>query len=131
VIKLNAPMLALLAVYFVLTFLLTLSLGYLQTPYCVTGEAQHSGKMESILAIIAVCVQALVSIILLKGTVWFPFSALFLSFTLLCHHAVIHRNSRFDDETCSCTPFQCKDVSNHETWVVASSVAAVISLLHL
>ena len=123
-------MLALLTVYFIFTFLLTLSLGYLQTPYCIPGGVQHPGRAESILAISAVCVQALVSIVLLRGTIWFPFSALFLSFTLLCHHAIIHRNSRFEDETCSCAPFQCKD-SNHETWVVASSVAAVISVLHV
>ncbi len=124
---------ALVAVYFGFTFLLTLTLGYLQTPFRLPGamDAPHSGNIESILAVLAVCVQAFVSIVLLGGTVWFPPAAGFFSLTLLCHHAIIHRHSRFEGETCSCAPFQCKDVSNHETWVVAGLVAAGISLLHL
>jgi hypothetical protein len=54
-------------------------------------------------------------------------AAVILAISLLCHHAVIHRNSRFDDERCSCAPFQLKDICNHETWVVACVVASVIS----
>jgi hypothetical protein len=82
-------MLALVAVYFGFTFLLTLTLGYLQTPFRLPGamDAPHSGNIESILAVLAVCVQAFVSIVLLGGTVWFPPAAGFFSLTLLCHHA--------------------------------------------
>jgi hypothetical protein len=129
-------MLVILAVYFGFTFLTTLYLGYLQTQSSggadsLTEPFQRLINMESLLAVSAVCVQAFVSIVLLNGTVWFPAAAVFLAFTLLCHHAVIHRNSRFQGETCSCAPFQCKDVSNHETWVVAALVAAFVSLLRL
>jgi hypothetical protein len=49
----------------------------------------------------------------------------------VCHHTIIHWRSRFEGETCSCGPFQCKDISNHETWVVASAVAALVSALHM
>ncbi len=126
-------MLAGLAVYFGLNFVLILGLGYLQT-VTIIPSAQHQARISgvySIMAIIAICVQAIVSIILLKGTEFFPVAALFLAFTLLCHHAVIHRDSHFDGEMCSCAPFQCKDVSNHETWVVASLVAGVVSFMHI
>lgn len=129
--KNNTLMLTLVAVYLGSSFVITLSLGYLQTPYCLPGGIQHSGSTESLLAVLIVCVQALVSIILLNGTVWFPVAAVFLAFTLICHHTIIHRNSSFEGETCSCAPFQCKDVSNHETWVVAALVASLISLLHI
>ena len=125
-------MLEILAVYFGSTFLITLYLGYLQTSLpCGTEPFERLVNMESLLAVSAVCVQAFVSIVLLNGTVWFPAAAIFLAFTLLCHHAVIHRNSRFEGEACACTPFQCKDVSNHETWVVAALVAAFVYLLRL
>ena len=127
-------MLVILAVYFGFTFLITLYLGSLQTQNSDGADSMTEPSerlIESLLAVSAVCVQAFVSIVLLNGTVWFPAAAVFLAFTLLCHHAVIHRNSRFQGETCSCAPFQCKDVSNHETWVVAALVAAFVSLLRL
>ena len=82
------------------------------------------------IAICAVCFQALVSLIVFTGSGYFPWTALFVSFTLLCHHAIIHRNSNFEGERCSCTPFQVKDICNHETWVVSSAVAALISWIH-
>ena len=117
-----------------LLFLFTMGLGFLQTPGLPTeAQATHSGDpaMYSMLAVSAVGLQALVTIICLWGSGWFPLGALFVAFTLLCHHAIIHRHSRFEGETCSCAPFQCKDVSNHETWVVAALVAALVSQLGL
>lgn len=125
-------MTAILIAYFVLTFLATLLLGYLQTPSSLpTGQTDSRAEVYSTLAVTAVSVQAFVSIMFLRGTAWFPVAAVLLAFTLLCHHAIIHRNSRFEGETCSCAPFQCKDISNHETWVVAALVAGAVSLLHL
>lgn len=125
-------MLPFLLTYFALTYLLTLLLGYLQTPNCLPdAQSEVRSELYSTLAVTAVSVQAFVSIMLLRGTAWFPAAAVFLAFTLLCHHAVIHRHSRFEGETCSCAPFQCKDISNHETWVVAGLVAGLVSLLHL
>ena len=123
----------LLVTYFAFTYLLTLFLGYLQTPAGLpTTQAETTNsEVYSILAVAAVCIQAFVSIVALGGTALFPPAALFVAFTLLCHHAIIHRRSRFEGETCSCAPFQGKDVCNHETWVVAASVAAIISLLHI
>jgi hypothetical protein len=87
--------------------------------------------MYSTVAVSIIGIQALVTTITLWGTGWFPLGALFVAFTLLCHHTVIHRFSRFEGESCSCAPFQCKDVSNHETWVVAALVAALVSVLGL
>ena len=96
-----------------------------------TQAETTNSEVYSILSLATVCVQAFVSIVALGGTDWFPAAALFVGLTLLCHHAIIHRRSRFEGETCSCAPFQCKDICNHETWVVAASVAAVISALHV
>ena len=120
-------------VYLGLSFLFILVLGYLQTPATLPSNQQESQYSElfGTLAITAVCVQAFMTILLFRGTHWFPAAAVFLAFTILCHHTIIHRNSRFEGETCSCAPFQCKDVSNHETWVVASLVAGTVLLLHL
>ena len=129
-------MLTVVLMYFGLSFLLTLLLGYLQTPespLLSQGNHHETGNagMYSMLAVTAVIVQAFVSIMVGMMTPFFPIAAAFLAFTLLCHHAVIHRHSRFEGETCSCAPFQCKDVSNHETWVVASLVAGLVSFLNL
>ena len=121
-----AENLAILLVYFALTFVATVWLGYLQTP---VGEADRGEY--AIAAITALCVQALVSVFSLAWTGWFPAAAVWLAFTLLCHHAMIHRNSQFEGEQCSCAPFQCKDIGNHETWVVAALVAGLISLLRV
>ena len=123
----------LLWTYFVLTYLTTLFLGYLQTPAGLPSTQAETTNSEvySILAVAAVCVQAFVSVVSLGGTAFFPAAALFVAFTLLCHHAIIHRRSRFEGEHCSCAPFQCKDICNHETWVVAASTSAIVSLLHL
>jgi hypothetical protein len=122
-----------LLVYLGLTYVLTLVLGFLQTPAPVLLPPETDGRAQaySAAAITLVCVQALVSALVCGGTVWFPVAAVWLAFTLLCHHAVIHRNSRFEGETCSCAPFQCKDVSNHETWVVAALVLGLGSALDL
>jgi hypothetical protein len=119
--------------YLGLSYLFIVMLGYFQTPAtlpCNQQESRHSG-LYAALALAAVCVQAFVTILLFRGTHWFPGAAVFLAATILSHHAMIHRNSRFEGETCSCAPFQCKDVGNHETWVVASLVAGAVSLLRL
>lgn len=121
-----AENLAVLLGYFALTWMATVWLGYLQTP---ADEAERGEYATA--AITLLCVQALVSVFSLAWTGWFPAAAWWLAFTLLCHHAVIHRNSRFKGEQCSCAPFQCKDIRNHETWVVAALVAGFISLLRV
>ena len=79
------------------------------------------------MAVTLIGIQAAVSVLSLHATSAFPAAAVFVAFTLLCHHTIIHRHSRFEGERCSCAPFQCKDVSNHETWVVAALVAAAVS----
>jgi len=123
----------LLLIYFVFTYFVTLILGYLQTPAGLpsTREETTNSECYSTLAVAAVCIQAFISVSTLGGTDDFPLAALFVAFTLLCHHAIIHRRSRFEGEVCSCAPFQCKDICNHETWIVASIVAAIISQLHV
>ncbi len=128
-------MIAYLAVYFGITYIFTLAIGYQQAktpPGLPPGRAVGSDSdVYSILAVSAVCLQAFVCVVALKGTIWFPAAALFLAFTLLCHHTMIHWRSRFEGETCSCAPFQCIDISNHETWVVAALVAGFVSLLRI
>ena len=114
----------LLLVYLGVTFASTLILGFLQA----RCKPEESVECYSTTAVVAMSTQAVISVTALAGTGWFWLAATWLAFTLLCHHTIIHWNSRFQDETCSCAPFQCKDVSNHETWVVACLVAAVVSL---
>ena len=117
-------------IYFGINFLLVLILGYLQTRVrpSLDGEAdERIAHLYAMFAITCMIAQGVVSICLLAGTGWFPVAALVLASTLLCHHTVIHRNSRFDDETCSCAAFQLKDICNHETWVMACLVAGFIS----
>jgi hypothetical protein len=123
----------LLLAYFILTFFITLLLGYLQTPVGIPSTQNETTNSEvySTLAVAAICVQAFVSMATLGGTDVFPLAAVFVAFTLLCHHTIIHRRSRFEGEVCSCAPFQGKDVCNHETWVVAAFVAAIVSTLNL
>ena len=123
-------MLAVLWVYFGINFFLVLMLGYLQTRVKLLDGVDDTRTTELYAWFANVCliVQAFVSAGVLAGTGWFPVAGVILAFTLLCHHAVIHRNSRFDDEQCSCAPFQLKDICNHETWVVASLVASLISV---
>lgn len=120
---------AVLWIYFGINFILILLLGYLQTRVKLLdgAEDERTAQMYVVFANTCLIVQALVSASVLAGTGWFPVAAVILAFTLLCHHAVIHRNSRFEDERCACAPFQLKDICNHETWVVACVVASVIS----
>lgn len=83
----------------------------------------------------AYCVSAVALIILLAAvfvffvgrTDLFPLAALYIALLLLVHHGVVHQADDFSDETCSCAIFQCKDVRNHETWVVAAATAGVVS----
>ena len=119
--------------YLVITFILTLTLGYLQTPtnQIPTTQSETTSELCATLAIASVCIQAFITVTVFAGTAFFPAMAFFTAFTLLCHHTVIHRHSRFEGETCSSAPFQLKDVSNHETWVVASVVAGLISWFHV
>ena len=131
----DSIMIGYLIMYFIVTFLFTLAMGYQQcrTSAGLPGSkpAGSNSDICSILAVSAMCLQACVCVMAFQGNHFFPVAALFLAFTLLCHHAIIHWTSRFEGETCSCAPFQCKDISNHETWVVAALVAGLVSALHI
>jgi len=114
--------------YLGITYLFTLVMGYLQ----VRAEIDSSDSSTcSIIAITAVCAQGGRDRCRVVRHRLVPAGSTFLSFTLLSHHTIIHWRSRFRGETCSCAPFQCKDISNHETWVVAGIVAAVVSWLRI
>ena len=121
--------------YFAATFVLTLLLGILQTPPPLPTndpvETCVDPKTYGLVAVTLIGIQAAVSVLTLYSTSAFPVAAVFVAFTLLCHHTIIHRYSRFEGEDCSCAPFQCKDISNHETWVIAALVAAAISQFHV
>ena len=76
---------------------------------------------------------AVLGAVMLSGTEFFYVAALAVAAVLLLHHTVIHWVNNFaerEDEPCGCACFQLKDVRNHETWVVASIVAAVVSATH-
>ena len=103
-----------LILHFGLTFLLVTAFGYFQVR---AREDEERVSCLSLAAIIVIVTQAVLSVLVYQGTILFPFAALFLAFTLVCHHAIIHWNS----------DFRCKDIRNHETWVVAALVAAFIS----
>jgi hypothetical protein len=84
-----------------------------------------------IAAMVLVGVFAAMSVIMLHGTPFFPLGAFSTAVLLLLHHTIIHYKSEFPGERCSCAPFQCKDVGNHETWIVASVTAGVVSLFQI
>ena len=118
---------------FIVIYIIVMALGFLQTPPLsllptnATPEEDHNAKLYGLTAVSIIGVQAAVAVATLCGTSAFPIAAVFVAFTLVCHHSIIHRRSKFEGETCSCAPFQCKDISNHETWVVAALVAAAVS----
>ena len=118
--------LSLLLVFLGLTFAITMALGVAQTSREPPEEGENRSEYSTT-AVIVVCVQALVTLVMLGGTGWFWLGALWLGFTLVCHHTIIHWRSRFEGEACSCAPFQCKDIANHETWVVAACACAIVS----
>lgn len=112
---------------FVVTFCLALLLGYAESRAAERDPTGEEAVPYSRAAIAVFIIQALLSLALFAGSILFPVSAFLLAFVILCHHTVIHRNSKFEGETCSCAPFQLKDISNHETWVVACIVAGAVS----
>ena len=116
----------LLIAYFISTFIVTLVLGFQQ----VSNKEERAGLLSS-MAIVLMIMQAIVSVAVFGGDPLFPLTAFLLGATILCHHAVIHWNSDFSEQPCACAFFQLKDVSNHETWVVGSVVAGLISVFHV
>jgi hypothetical protein len=114
-----------LIAYFIVTFIVTLVLGFQQV-----SNKEKTGLLSS-LAIGLMITQAIVSVAVFGGDPLFPLTAFLLGATILCHHAVIHWNSDFSEQPCACAFFQLKDVSNHETWVVGSVVAGLISVFHV
>lgn len=118
----------LLSAWFALTLLLPIWLGFQQTPADRDEEQQVWFGTAAVAVFIA---DALLVLVFLSGSGWFVLGAFWLAFCLLCHHAVIHRNSRFDGEQCSCSWFQCSDVRNHETWIVAAVTAGLVSALRV
>jgi hypothetical protein len=119
-------------IYLVVAYISTLLLGYLQTrkPDTMPGTETNHEDLYATAALTALCVQGIITLVVWGGTAYFPLGAFVLAATISSHHAVIHRHSKFEGESCSCICFQVKDVSNHETWVVCSLVAGVVSLAH-
>ena len=122
---------------FIVIYIIVITLGFIQIPPLSllptnltteeTADHLHNAKLCGLTAVSIIGVQAIIAVAALYGTSAFPIAAVFVAFTLVCHHSIIHRRSTFEGETCSCAPFQCKDISNHETWVVAALVAAAVS----
>jgi len=109
---------AFLLAYFLLSFTAILLLGMNQ---------RTNDDIYSRLGIILLITQGVIVIGSLATNPLFPAGASWLAFTLIIHHSLIHRNSTFEGETCSCAPFQCKDILNHETWIMGCLIACVVS----
>lgn len=110
------------AVFFVCIAIVVFFLGYNQ---------KEKLDSYSIAAVSLIALLAGATVTFLGGSPYFPAAALSTALILLVHHAIVHRATDFGEEKCSCAPFQCKDVSNHETWVVASVTAALISFFNV
>lgn len=88
---------------------------------------REKGDRFSLGAVALIVLLAVAGTGMLGWTPFFPLAAATIALVLLAHHTVVHWDHDFGDEACGCACFQCKDVSNHETWVVAALVAAAVS----
>jgi hypothetical protein len=82
-------------------------------------------------AVALLCVLAATSVVLLQGTNLFPASAFALAALLLVHRSIVHFPDELDEEVTPGILLGCvkrgKEVSNHGTWVIATSVAGAVS----
>ena len=85
----------------------------------------------AIAAITLITILAAIFVCFLGTTDLFPLASFYIAILLVVHHAVIHRATDFTEERCASALFQCKDVGNHETWVVAAVTATVVSFFHV
>jgi hypothetical protein len=79
-------------------------------------------------AILLLCVLAVTSVVLLRGTNLFPASAFALAALILAHRSIAHFpvDLGTDDERACMNA--ARDASNHSTWIVAAFVAGVVSV---
>jgi hypothetical protein len=84
-------------------------------------------------AVALLCLLAVTSVVLLRGTNLFPASAFALAALLLVHRSIVHfpvdLGEAGDARMCnlSCATAQCRDASNHWTWITAALVAGAVS----
>jgi len=99
------------------------------------SKQQRSLDRYSIGAITLLASLAIASVILLRGTIMFPASALSLALLMLIHRSIVNfaQNSDLLPQPAAqqCIPFRAADASHHETWIVAAVTAGVVSLLKL
>lgn len=86
---------------------------------------EKSGDKYAITAAVLMIADALFIVCVLAFDYQFDILAVTLGINIWIHHAIIHRASDFSDQITFLT-LQLKDISNHETWIVACLTAAAV-----
>jgi membrane protease YdiL (CAAX protease family) len=95
----------------------------------ITGfYGKEPGDKYAQCGVIALVSMAIWIVVFLQFQVHFSLCALGLGLLIWIHHYIVHFDSDFSEE-CTFLTFQFKDISNHETWIVACFVAAGVYLL--
>ncbi len=80
----------------------------------------------SVASIALMCVSGVCALMVYGRTEYFPAAALGLATILLIHGMVLHFPLN-DDQSSSCHAFRFRCVCHHETWVLVTAVAGLIS----
>jgi hypothetical protein len=97
------------------------------------SKQQRSLDRYSLASALLLSSLALSSAFLLKGTIFFPASALAFALLLLVHRSIVSfaQHVELPQSAPECSPFRPRDACTHETWIVAAVTAGLVSLLRL
>lgn len=83
------------------------------------------GDRAAVTGAVAMVAYAVFIVAVLQNEIHFSACCLSLAIVIWIHHILIHWESDFTGQWTFCT-FQLKDISNHETWIVACVVAGTV-----